>query len=251
VLSIVYTVLEMCEDDAVEPDVDARPVAGVRARARAALVAEITETARRHLAEQGAAGLSLRAIARDLGMVSSAIYRYFPSRDDLLTALIIEAYDSIGGAAEQADAAVADRANVLARWRAVCHAVRQWAKANPHEYALVYGSPVPGYVAPQATVPHATRVSFVLAGILRDGLRLGPDAAPQPSTGLLTDELLETALVGVPEEHAVRALMAWMELFGIVTFELFGQLVGAVDDADAFFDRCVSEMAVSVGLVGT
>ena len=105
---------------------------------------EIKATARRHLAEGGAANLSLRAVARDLGMVSSAIYRYVPSRDDLLTALIIDAYDSLGEAAETAHAADADAAPAQ-RWVTVCEAVRGWALAHPHEYALIYGSPVPGY----------------------------------------------------------------------------------------------------------
>ena len=84
-------------------------------------------------------------------MVSSAIYRYFPSRDDLLTALIIDAYDALGDAVEAADAAV-DRADLRGRWLAVCRAARAWALAHPAEYALIYGSPVPGYAAPDDTV---------------------------------------------------------------------------------------------------
>ena len=80
---------------------------GVRARVRAELTREIAEVARRHLASDGAAALSLRAVARELGMASSAVYRYFPSRDDLLTALIVDAYDAMGEAAEVADAAAA------------------------------------------------------------------------------------------------------------------------------------------------
>ena len=79
--------------------------AGTRARVRAALTREIVDAARRHLAVDGAAGLSLRAVARELGMASSAVYRYFPSRDDLLTALIVDAYDALGAAAEEAEAA--------------------------------------------------------------------------------------------------------------------------------------------------
>src|SRR5262249_59732694 len=75
-----------------------------RERVRAELTREITETARRHLATEGAAGLSLRAVAREMGMVSSAVYRYFPSRDDLLTALIIDGYNAVGAAAASADA---------------------------------------------------------------------------------------------------------------------------------------------------
>ena len=84
-----------------------------RARARAELTEEIKAVARRQLAEQGSAALSLRAVAREVGMVSSAVYRYFPSRDDLLTALIVDAYDAVGDAAEQALAA---HASARASW---------------------------------------------------------------------------------------------------------------------------------------
>src|SRR5215207_9080182 len=107
-----------------------------RERVRAELTTEITDAARRQLAEVGAAALSLRAVARELGMASSAVYRYFPSRDDLLTRLIIEGYDALGAAAEAAD----DPADPpLDRWLAVCRTVRRWALAHPHEYALLYG----------------------------------------------------------------------------------------------------------------
>src|SRR5688572_33118913 len=98
----------------------------LRARVRAEMIDEIKATARRHLAADGA-NLSLRAVARDLGVVSSAIYRYFPSRDDLLTALILEAYDGLGAAVEAAEAAVADRADLRARWFAVGRSARAWA----------------------------------------------------------------------------------------------------------------------------
>jgi AcrR family transcriptional regulator len=119
------------------------PTPGARARARAELTEQIKAVARQHLAEHGAAALSLRAVTRDVGMVSSAVYRYFASRDELLTALIVDAYDAVGRAAEEADAACR-RDDVEGRWLALASAVRTWATANPHEYALVYGSPVPG-----------------------------------------------------------------------------------------------------------
>ena len=141
------------------------PTTGLRARMRAELTAEIKEEARRQLAAEGAPGLSLRAVTRSLGMASSAIYRYFPSRDDLLTALIVDAYDAIGRAAEEADAACPPD-DFGGRWRSVGLAVRAWSLANPHEYALVYGSPVPGYQAPQDTVGPASRVILVFAGIV-------------------------------------------------------------------------------------
>ena len=124
-----------------------------RERARAELPREIKEGARRQLAATGADGISLRAVARELGMASSALYRYFPSRDDLLTALIIDAYDAIGEAAEQAIAdEKPDESWGRDRWLAACHAIRGWALEHPHEYALIYGSPVPGYRAPEATI---------------------------------------------------------------------------------------------------
>ncbi|NYV77970.1 TetR/AcrR family transcriptional regulator, partial [Streptomyces sp. UH6] len=149
------------------------PTEGVRARARREITAAIKDEARRRLEDEGAAKLSLRAVARELGMASSAVYRYFPSRDDLLTALIVDAYDSLGAAAEgaEAEAAAAPGATPLSRWVAVCEAVRRWALAHPHEYALIYGTPVPGYRAPETTVPAASRVGLLLIGVARDAHR--------------------------------------------------------------------------------
>src|SRR4051794_28037885 len=121
-------------------DMEGRTAGGVRARVRAEMTAEIKAAARRHLATDGA-NLSLRAIARDLGMVSSALYRYFASRDELLTALIIDAYNDLGEVAERADAAVTDRTDARSRWMTVAHALRGWALTNPAEYALLYGTP--------------------------------------------------------------------------------------------------------------
>src|SRR3954449_2734805 len=110
----------------------------IRARVRAEMTDEIKELARRHLATDGA-NLSLRAVARDLGMVSSAVYRYFPSRDELLTALIVETYDTIGDLAEQAHARSIQAGDDHGRrWSTVCRSVRAWAIDHPREWALVY-----------------------------------------------------------------------------------------------------------------
>ena len=138
-----------------------------RERTRAEITREILDAARRHLATDRASGLGLRAIARELGVSSSAVYGYVASRDELLTRLIVAAYDTLGSAAEVLEAAV-DREDPAGRWAAACGAVRGWALANPNEYALIYGTPVPGYIAPAATIAPATRVSSVLLGILRD-----------------------------------------------------------------------------------
>src|ERR1700753_3004725 len=121
-----------------------------RERVRAEITREITDVARAQLAADGAAALSLRAVARDLGMVSSAVYRYFSSRDELLTALIIDGYDALGAAVENADRSC-PRDDYAARWRSATNAARDWAVAHPHEYALLYGSPVPRLSAPRDT----------------------------------------------------------------------------------------------------
>jgi AcrR family transcriptional regulator len=237
-----------------------------RERARAELTSEIKQEARRQLAASGAQGLSLRAVARELGMVSSAIYRYFPSRDELLTALIIDAYDVLGEAAEAADSGV-PAADVRGRWRAVCGAIRAWALAHPHEYALIYGSPVPGYQAPRATVASAIRVVRVMGGILADaGTAIRDAGAPPPLASPpslasplplppLPSPLAEQAASvadaiapGVPGPVVARALIAWTQLFGMISFELFGQFVGSFEPADPFVAYTAEQMADFIGL---
>ena len=221
-----------------------------RERVRAELTAEITEVARRQLGEVGAAALSLRAVARELGMASSALYRYFPSRDDLLTRLIIDGYDALGAAAEGADGLAAPPGE---RWLAVCRAVRTWALAHPHEYALLFGSPVPGYRAPADTVPAASRVGIVLGRILGDAARAGalPETAGDRDRTLISDEAVDVLGGDHPaldETVRVRALLAWSSLYGTISFELFGHFVGSVEDADRYFDRAMGELAGLIGL---
>ena len=228
-----------------------------RERARAELTSEITQAARRQLADVGAQQLSVRAVARELGMVSSALYRYFPSRDELLTALIVEAYEALAERARAAEAAV-PRRDLRGRWRAVCRATRVWAVEHPHEYALVYGSPVPGYRAPEATIEPASRVPLLLLGVLRDA-QAGGTAAPTPAPTAVAgtvppqlraqlSALAATAAPELPPDVLARALIAWTQLFGMISFELFGHLVGSVDPSEPFFDYAVEQSADLLGL---
>ncbi len=213
--------------------------AGTRARVRAELTREITEVARTHLATSGAAALSLRAVARELGMASSAVYRYFPSRDDLLTALIVDAYDALGAAAEAADAAAGP--DVRARWLAVCRSAREWALAHPHEYALVYGSPVPGYAAPESTIGPAGRVGVALARIVAAGVAAREiDAGESADAGTLEPGVAEA--LGVPTALGPRTVLAWTALFGLINFELFGHTHNVVRDHAAHFDAAVARL---------
>jgi AcrR family transcriptional regulator len=224
-----------------------------RQRARAELTTEIKDEARRQLATGGADGLSLRAVARELGMVSSAIYRYFPSRDDLVTAMIIDAYDALGAEAEAAEA-VEPRTDYRGRWRATCRAVRAWALKHPHEYALIYGSPIPGYQAPQDTVTPAARVPTLMLDILGDAFadhKLAFRKDDPSFTELLVEQIGQLAAATHPElphQTLTRALIAWTQLFGMISFELFGQFVGTVDPTDDFFEHATQHMADLLGL---
>jgi hypothetical protein len=134
---------------------------------------------------------------------------------------------------------------------AVCHAVRDWALAAPHEYALIYGSPVPGYRAPTDTVAAATRAARVLGGILQDGAVRGRFPDEEPMTGVVGGTFVELAASLCPDTPPAvlsRALGAWVQLFGTVSFELFGQLENAVGDKEAFFEHQMRAQAAYIGL---
>jgi AcrR family transcriptional regulator len=229
-----------------------------RERTRAEITRQILDAARRHLATEGASGLSLRAIARELGASSSAVYRYVASRDELLTRLIVAAFDAMGAAVEAQEAAVA-RADLAGRWAAVCGAVRGWALANPNEYALIYGTPVPGYTAPPATIALAAPVSNVLLGILADAAsaeHLTPAIAEDdvsPDNRKALAPVRSIVPPNVSDALLQRGLMAWAALFGTVSFEVFGQLHGIIGDQprdrEAFFAESARRWAAQVGIV--
>jgi len=253
----------------LRPDAVASAPRTARERARLELTHEIKTVARRHLEAEGAANISLRAVARELGMVSSAVYRYFASRDELLTALIVDAYRSIAATAEAALAAAIEADDDHGeRWLAVCRSVRDWALGHPQEWALVYGSPVVGYQAPQDTVEPAGQVAVVLArvatdaaadGVLEprpllpggpfvtDGVTALVAGAGMPEAG--TGEPVDLAGLEVREQLAERSLTMWISLIGTINFELFGHLHGVVVDPARSFDAAMAISAESIGLV--
>jgi AcrR family transcriptional regulator len=223
-----------------------------RAHARAELTRAILASARKQLAQVGPAALSVRAVARDLGMASSATYRYFRTRDELLTALIVEAYDDVGAAVEAADRAV-DRADLAGRWSSICQTVRDWALANPHEYALIYGSPVPGYAAPEVTVPAASRIPLTLLALAHDaqsaGRRLGAPALPVPAgEGAALAGIRDLTEFTIDDDRLVRSLVAWATLFGHISLELFGHMHRGILDYDVHFAHVVDTLASDLGL---
>ncbi|MGJ0120871.1 TetR/AcrR family transcriptional regulator [Williamsia sp. MIQD14] len=194
-----------------------------RAAARAQTEQDIIRVGREHLAAHGAASLSLRAVARDLGMVSSAVYRYVRNRDDLLTLLVVDAYDESADRVEAALAATPADAGTRERIRVAAHALRTWAVAEPSRYALIYGSPVPGYSAPgEQTTGPGTRFVALLLRELRD---IVVDAPSPISAGLAAEFDAINTEFGLGLDHTTLAVgtCLWSVVLGAISLEVFGQ----------------------------
>jgi AcrR family transcriptional regulator len=248
--SFVESVLGSGQDETVtSPDIKRQTP---RERAHVELTRQIKQVALRQLGETGAAALSLRGVARELGLGSaSALYRYFPGRNALLTALIIDSYTALGAAAQDAERRVHD-GSILTRWMAICHAVRDWAVANTHEYALIFGTPIPGYAAPPDTTAPGTMVPTLMIGLLAELFITDPPDGPREP---VPDQVRRSAWPvlsqlppEVPEQFAVRGVMAWTYLFGAVSFEVFGHRRQIITDPEPFFDYEIRQMARTLGL---
>lgn len=228
-----------------------------RQRARAQTMADILRLGREHLATHGAAALSLRAIARDLGVVSSAVYRYVASRDELLTLLVVDAYSDLGDSVDRSVEAAArrDPTDFRAQFAALGVAVRDWALREPSRYGLIFGTPVPGYAAPaERTTEPGTRVVFRLMRILDAAWRAGhrPHDGARPVGGQLAVDLtrLRAELgLAVGDEALATGALAWTSLFGAISFEVFGQYgPDTFADAGQLFRRHLDVLADLLGL---
>ncbi len=224
-----------------------------RDRARMQTMADITRIGRAHLVRDGAAALSLRAVARDLGVVSSAVYRYVAGRDDLLTLLVVDAYTELADAVD----AVIDAAPVdpVPRIRAGVRAMRGWARAEPARWALLYGSPVPGYTAPaEQTTGPGTRVMITLLRLVDAARIAGQLVDPEPvrlSRVLRRDlrSMAAEAGLGLPEPTTAGALLWWSATVGVISGEVFGQLgAETVADPDALFEHHRTRLDRMLGL---
>ena len=217
-----------------------------RGEARDAFTRRLLEVAHRHLVEQGASGLGMRALARDLEVTPGALYRYVKSRDDLLTLLIVDAYESLGRSVEEAEEAI-PRDDLEGRWLAIWRTARTWALEHRNEYGLIYGTPVPGYQAPPETIPAASRISILLARVASDmRAQAGTTTPDSPETApALREDLArvrrwigEQGMPGdVPDELIIIVLRGWTELFGCINMELFGHYVGSIENGSAFLDE--------------
>ncbi|MGW5751706.1 TetR/AcrR family transcriptional regulator [Nocardia rhamnosiphila] len=227
-----------------------------RARARAQTMIDIKRIAREHLATDGAAALSLRAVARDLGVVSSAVYRYVRSRDELLTLLVVDGYDALGDAVDAALAVAPD--DPIEQFRVTARTVRAWALAEPAWYGLLFGTPVPGYAAPaDRTVTPGTRVIVTLMGLFaaahRRGLLVSPATDRPPLTGPLADDFVRIRAefgLEVPDWVLARGLTVWCALFGAVSFDVFDMYGSATfSDRTQVFETHIAGLETLLGVV--
>lgn len=226
-----------------------------RERARLQTMSEIVNIGRKHLAVHGAAGLSLRAVARELGVVSSAVYRYVKNRDELLTLLLVDGYNSLGDAVDNAVNQV-PAGDFAAQFRALGKAVRAWAVAEPARYGLLFGSPVPGYEAPaEQTTGPGTRVIVQLVRIIEEAYRAGSlrplPEAPVPDPRLVADfaAIRQEMGLSAPDSVLSHGILVWAALFGAVNFEVFGQYGPATfSDPAALFELHLTALTDMAGL---
>ncbi|MCM3884780.1 TetR/AcrR family transcriptional regulator [Frankia sp. R82] len=218
-----------------------------RERLRAETVRDIKRIALTHMAQGGAAALSLRAIAREMGMTAGALYSYYDTRDDLITALIVDVYSSLAQALEAARRTRPD--DPLAQLVAVGVTYREWAVAHPPEFQLVYGDPIPGYRVPEdgAELAAEHRACGVLIRIVaaawpftaEEPRESGePDGAGAPGvpeyrwSDFRPDfaAMAQSTFPGLPPGAAALSLRIWGRLHGLVALEVYGHLRPQVND---------------------
>ncbi|MBN2500436.1 MAG: TetR/AcrR family transcriptional regulator [Anaerolineales bacterium] len=208
---------------------------------------EILDTARQQIAEEGAAALSLRAIAREMGMTAPAIYRYFENRDALVTALILEAYASFGIALETHTPQGTANEDFIA----LGMAYRAWARKHPEQYQLIFGTPIPGYQAPEEeTIPAARKTLLVLVAAI-EALRETGNLNPQPEYAQLPESIAAAMeQFGEIASSIYLATLLWSKLHGLVSLELNNHLRYLVGDSEAFYKQELQAMLRQLGLLG-
>ena len=229
------------------------PPVSRRAENRVATIAEIKELARRQLVERGPGALSLRGIARDMRTASSALYRYFASHEELVSALVVDAYTSLADAM----AAARDKApldNPARQWWAISHAYRRWALENRGDFALIFGTPVPGYQAPdEVTGASAGRSMAIPLEVYAAAVRTGAadpgqtQVSPSIQTGGLLVLLAGDSLRDCPPRLGAVVLSAWVSLLGHLVGEIFGTLDRLVTDIDQLYRAHVRTVMLGMG----
>ncbi|KAB2351655.1 TetR/AcrR family transcriptional regulator [Actinomadura rudentiformis] len=224
-----------------------------RARLRAETSAEIKTIALKLMATGGPDAISLRAIAREMGMTAGAIYSYYPTRDDLITTLISDVYGELVDAVEAARDAVpeSDPAGRLLAWG---ENVRTWALANPEGFRLIYGDPVPGYRPPEGGPAReaAHRACAGLSGLVAaawpqaESLQSGTYDWSDFETGLA--EATQEQFPGLPPAAVALSLRVWGRMHGLIALEIYGHLRPLTHKTAAIFRDEMLDLTRSLGL---
>ncbi len=216
-----------------------------RERQREATRDEIKSIARQQMAETGTAGLSLREIAREMGLTVTALYRYYDNRDALITALIVDAFTALAEALETARDQSAQHSPAEAL-QAVLWTYRAWAVQHPTDFILIYGNPIPHYAAPpEITVPLVVRGFAVIVGLVEAAMQAGEirrAVRVPPPVGAHLQQLIDAG--GYPVSLAAMQLgiVGWTRLHGIIMLELFNHLGPSVGDVDEFYRQQMHEL---------
>ena len=225
-----------------------------RERVRAATVQEIKDVARRQLVTEGATAVSLRAIAREMGMTAPALYRYFPSFDHLVRSLVGDLFSEVCVAMEDArDLLPAEDAD--ARLIAVCRTFRAWSVGHRAEFGLLFGTPMPGASGDllSAAQVGGARFGALFLDLFTQVWRQRNFAAPaadELDPDLVRQLTAYRRLVGdaLPIGVTHTVLSCWMKLYGLVSLEVFNHLRFALDDAEPFFEAQLREIAAQLGM---
>jgi AcrR family transcriptional regulator len=231
-----------------------------RDRVRAATTAEIKQTARRILVAEGPDAVSLRAIAREMGMTAPALYRYFGSHEELVKHVIADIFTELAAGIRGAIAAAgaASGGDMTAKVLAACWEFRRWSLSHPREYGLIFATPLPGLHVQQDEITaegggEFGNTFFILMLELwrKQPFPVPPDDQIDPG---LREQLeryhdgLGQLADGLPLGLLLVFLRCWVRLHGIVSLEVFGHLSFALDDAEPMFELMLAEMAPMVGL---
>ncbi|MGY1989152.1 TetR/AcrR family transcriptional regulator [Mycolicibacterium fortuitum] len=201
---------------------------------------EIKRRSREQIARNGVGGLSLRAVARDMRISSAAIYRYFPSHADVVTALCVDSYHDLADAMCTARVDTQTHPPAEQMW-AVFDSVRRWALAHPNDFALIFGTPMPGYHAPEGnTTSAAARIAGTILATYVDAAAAGTvdlsvveipaDSSPGDLAALLT-----VPRADVPPEIAAGAFGGWISVVGFISTELWGNMSRIMGTTDGMF----------------
>lgn len=225
-----------------------------RERVRAATMQEIKETARRFLVEQGPDAVTLRAIAREMGMTAPALYRYFGSHEELIRHVIGDFFVEVAGDINKAIHDVAAD-GMTAKFTASAREFRRWSLNHPREFALVFGSPLPGIDMNHPDIADECGQQFmaVFLGLYLELWQRQPFPVPDPgdidpSLRAQLESFRDSVGAPLPTGAILSFAYCWVRLYGMVSMEVYGHLSWVLDDAEPMFEMMLRELLPVLGL---